>query len=232
MRAVFLIPYRGDGGRRDELWAFVENWLRLYHGEWPIILGLQDEGPFNRGAARNNAARVSFVYDPDVYIFHDADTICDPGMLRQAVARAYETRGCVYPFDTYIYLDEFSTDRLMNQNNWFVCPERRLNPDGTMCFDGVIRRHSGGVQVLAREAYDAIGGYLELDGWGHEDFATRILIETFVESPIEYLDGGAYHLWHPGVRTFTNYQILGDILALSMVPDQLKAYLRDGGHPI
>lgn len=231
---VVLVPYRSDGGRRDELWEFTLGWLMKHHDSWAVITGDSPEGAFNRGAAINDAARRAG--DWDVAIVHDADNIADPAMLKLAVERAREgEKGCVFPFSTYLYLDEFSTNRLMAENNWFVCPERRQNRSQDW---PVIGKHHSGVQVLSREAYEQVGGFVELTGWGFEDSIMSVLLQTFTPG-IEHLEGSALHLYHgnnsdPERKTYgtVNQRVLGDVMALSVVPEQLRAYLKSGGHPI
>jgi hypothetical protein len=228
MKVVVLVPYRGDGGRREDLWFFTKVWLDRNHPNWEIFQGESPEGSFNRGAAINDAARKAG--DWDVAIVHDADNISDPDTLELAVQRAHETGGCVFPFSTYLYLDEFSTDRLIDQDNWFVAPLRERW--------AVISEHCSGIQVLSRTAYDKVGGFPELEGWGHEDCVMGQLLKAFAGGT-EHLWGAAYHLWHgdgsdPERAKYgdINRQVLADVLALSVVPDQLKEYLRTGGHPI
>jgi hypothetical protein len=225
VRVVILVPYRSDGGRRDDLWFFTRMWLGNHH-TWEIFEGESPEGPFNRGAAINDAARKAG--DWDVAVVHDADNISDPDTLERAVRRAHETKGCVFPFSTYVYLDEYSTDRLMAEDNWFVCPDRVRW--------GLISEHFSGIQAIARTAYDQVGGFPELDGWGHEDGIMATLLRAFTNG-IDHLEGGAYHLYHGGHKDSQrkiygeiNRQVLADVMALSVVPDQLRAYLRAGGH--
>lgn len=228
MKTVVLVPYRGDdGGRRDELWLFTRMWLQRNH-TWGIFEGKSPDGPFNRGAAINDAARQAG--DWDVAVVSDSDNICDPDTLRQAVARAYETSGCVFPFGSYIYLDEYSSDRLMLQGNCFVSPIRQ--------WWGVIPGHSSGIQAISRTAYDQVGGFPELEGWGYEDCVMGMLLKVFTNG-VQHLSGSAFHLYHedgsdPQRKHHgeINRQILADVMALSVVPDQLRDYLRSGGHPI
>lgn len=228
IRTVVLVPRRLDHGRRDELWAWVRNWLTEHHPDYPICEGASPDGPFNRGAAINDAARKAG--DWDVAIVSDADNIADPQTLERAVERAYLNGGCVFPFETYVYLDEFSSDRLMNENNWFVAP---LPPRWA-----ITREHRSGIQCLSRTAYEQVGGFIELAGWGYEDCVTAWMLNIFTNG-IEHLGGGAYHLWHPRLgdpetssESVANRKVLADVMALSAVPDQLREYLRSGGHPI
>jgi hypothetical protein len=236
VRVVILVPYRGDnGGRRDRLWGFTQEWLKDHHCLWPIYFGHSPEGPFNRGAAINDAARKAGEWD--VAVVHDADNIADPLMLCKAVERAHEIKGCVYPYETYIYLDEFSTNRLIEHDNWFLAPEHRT-PNGGYLWT-VCNKHTSGIQAISREAYDKIGGFVELTGWGHEDWVTAILLETFVTASLEHMDGAAYHLYHDHYTWVgTNKRVYGNankkisdkITRMKGNPARIREYL--GGHPI
>jgi hypothetical protein len=228
MRVVLLVPYRSDHGRRDELWKFTRSWLEEHHGGWEIFEGVSPRGPFNRGAAINDAARKAG--DWDVAVVSDADNLADAINVHWAVGRAYQTGGCVFPFDTYLYLDEPSTHRLMTGGSWFFAPIQQPW--------GVIRKHGSGIQALSRHAYDLVGGFPELEGWGHEDVMMNVLVETFTPG-IGHLPGAAYHLYHGDgsdpyrrEQSDANRQILADVMALSPLPEQLREYLQAGGHPI
>lgn len=228
-RAVILIPYRSDGGRRDELAKFTNDWLWKHHPRWPRVLGYSPEGPFNRGAAINDAARMA--RDWDVAVVSDADNICDPATLQAAVEQAHETKGCVFPYDTYLYLDESSSDRLIAGDYWFVTPVRQAW--------GINLNHHSGIQAISRAAYDQVGGFPEMEGWGYEDSVMAEMLKAFTPG-IKHLQGSAYHLYHGegssnperAVYGPVNQQILADVMALSVVPDQLREYLKAGGHPI
>ncbi|OBY33478.1 galactosyltransferase-related protein [Mycolicibacter kumamotonensis] len=228
MRVVILVPRRGDGGRRDELWCFVEGWLRRHHRDWMIYEGDSEPGTFNRGAARNNAARSAGEWD--VAVFHDADNISDPQMLEAAVRRAHETGGCVFPYSAYMYLDQFSSDRLMQEGNFFVAPQTE---DWAVMHD-----HASGVMALSRKAYDQVGGFAELRGWGYEDDVMAVMLRTFTAG-IEYMQGSAMHLWHPRGLTVDptceiyaaiNAEVRDKVRALQGKPDELRKYMASGGH--
>jgi hypothetical protein len=228
---VILMPFRSDEGRRHELMSFTRDWLRRRHPRWQLVLGESPDGPFNRGAAINDAARKAY-QDWTVAVVHDSDNISDPATLERAVERAYEKQGCVFPFETYFYLDEYTSDRLMNEGNFFVSPIRQPW--------GMSREHCSGIQAISRVAYDQVGGFPELEGWGSEDWVMNIMLKAFT-SGTEHLPGSALHLYHcksdgsdPEMlaRAANNRQILADVMALSVVPEQLREYLKAGGHPI
>lgn len=230
MKKVILVPYRSDnGGRRDELWDYTRRWLTKYHETWPIVVGESPEGPFSRGAAINDAARKA--EDWDVALVSDADNICDPRRVREAMYRAHQFGGCVFPHSSYLYLDEGSTNNLVMRDSWFVAPISQRW--------GIISKHCSGVQALSRVAYDKVGGFPELQGWGHEDMVMATMLRAFTQH-YEHLDGVAYHLFHGDGHTDPerqkygeiNRQILSDVMALEVLPGQLREYLQAGGHPI
>lgn len=233
-KTVILVPWRSDdGGRRDTLWAHVQKWLIALHPQWPIVCGESPKGPFSRGAAINDAARKA---DEDgsweIAVIHDADNVCDAGQLVRAVTTVEESYGTCFPFSTYTYLDRVSSNRLMEGKSWFVAPERMG--------DGFLRtvryKHTSGIQVMHREAYDKIGGFPELEGWGAEDQIVNILLSTYDQDP-SWLEGGAYHLWHAAKRNDptdelqnANHDILAEVAALAGRPMEMRDYLREGGH--
>lgn len=234
VRAIFAVPYRAADERRRELSDFVNWWISTHHLSWPAYEGESPDGPFNRGAAINNAVQrgedSAWGCDWQVVIVHDADNICDPDTLREAVDLAHDTGKVVFPFETYTYLDEYTSNRLMRQGNWFIAPE--LHP--TEVFRTTVRhKHYSGIQVIPRSTYEAVGGYIELTGWGAEDAIMNTVFETF--SPgVQWLPGGAYHLWHPANRNnprdqdnVRNHRIWSKVQAISRRkrPDELRNYL-------
>lgn len=193
VKVACVMPWRDGDERREILQGFVVGWVLENH-IWDVRFGTSPDGPFNRGAAINEAA-VS-AEDWDVLVVYDADNICDPFMLRDAVQHADITGQVTYPYETYIYLDEYSSNRIMFGGNWFASPE--VHP--TQTFRTTVRhKHYSGIQVIPRSAYDAVGGYIELPGWGAEDAIMDILFDTFAAGS-HWLHGAAYHLWHEAKR--------------------------------
>jgi len=237
------VPYRESDDRRKELWQFTYCWLVKHHPNWPIVCGSSPDGPFNRGAAINDAARRGGQWD--VLVVHDADNICDPTALRRAVNWSYSTGQVYYPFRTYTYLDEFSSNRLMHDDVWFVSPEE----DHARLFQTTVRlKHYSGIQVIPRPAYEAVGGYIELTGWGAEDDIMNTLFDVYANGS-EWLEGAAFHLWHPANRNnphdkdnVRNHMILNKIQKLQHLGSlnahrdytarALRGYLEDIGHHV
>lgn len=183
--SVLLAPYRGDdGGHRDRCWEYVRNWWEAQL-QLPVFTG-DVPGPFNRAAARNDAARRAG--DWQVAIFVDADTIMTGhdavAPVHQAVALARDTGTVVLPHTRYIALTSSGTVRLLAGTSW--------------------RRHTKyqredvplGVMVVSRAAWDTLGGFDErFTTWGGEDVAFRVAAATLVG--LRRLPGTLLHLWHP-----------------------------------
>lgn len=198
MRVVILVPRRADNGRRDDLWLFTKTWLTQNHPEWPIIEGASPEGPFNRGAAINDAARIAG--DWDVAVITDGDNICSPAKLVEAVQIAADTGNMIFPGDTYCYLDEESSDQIMSAGGpgWWPRPQIYRSPnraDQTGYTPYLIHKHVSGIQAIRRDSWDLAGGFAELTGWGSEDSIFWTTVEA-AGIPINYLTGPIFHLFH------------------------------------
>lgn len=183
-RAVVLVPRRAGDPHRDAAWEYVRrSWAA--HG-WPIYVGEHNDGPFNAAAARNLAAAAA---DADqrweVAVFVDADTVMlDPGPVLEAVRMAAGKRLLVRPYARYWQLDEAGSAQLM------AGATRR--PAGHLLRETA----HGGVNVVSRELWDAVGGYDErFRGWGSEDTAFELACVAL--GGLRRLRGEVFHLWHP-----------------------------------
>lgn len=211
VKVACVMPWRAGDYRREELQDFVVGWI-LKHHHWGVHFGTSPDGPFNRGAAINFGALGA--EDWDILIVHDADNICDPHVLRDAINHAHITGQVTYPYKTYTYLDKESSTRIMYGDMWFLSPE--VHP--TQVFRTTVRhKHYSGIQVIPRSAYEAVGGFIELEGWGAEDAIMDILFTLFAAGS-HWLLGGAYHLWHPAnrndpkdIHNVSNHEVLSKL---------------------
>jgi hypothetical protein len=175
-RVVTCVPWRGGKAEREELWRIVRPHLEGLG--WPIFTG-DREGPWSRAAACNAAAAAAGEWD--VALFADADTIPEPDTVMQAVERVVEHGGAIRPHD-HLWTLSAGEMRLFRMRGEINFQPRRTNP-------------GGGLLVITRRAFDAVGGFDErFVGWGHEDshMATMLL----VEADWDRLPGNAWHLYH------------------------------------
>lgn len=174
------VPWRGGDELREQSWDITRPYLAALG--YPIRTG-DSKGPWARAAAANAACAGTW----DVAVLADADTIPEAAAIEAAIKRARKTGGVVRPHDHLI----------------------RLTPSGSIAFakngpTAILPRHietehpGGGLLVIARRAWDAVGGFdTNFVGWGHEDSAFNIAVIA-AGCAWERIPGRAWHLWHPG----------------------------------
>jgi len=189
VKVAVLVPRRADGGWRDQLWGYVRAWWEREFPEWPIVEGHHNDGPFNRSAAINQAARVA---DPwDVAVVVDSDSIPnEPEQVRAAVAQAAQERRMVVSYHRRLMLGQRGTQRVIAGRAGPMSAWERW----------VIKEwpdEQSGCIAVPRPLWDEVGGFDEMfSGWGWEDVGFRVACDTFGDG-IGRVDGIIWHLWHP-----------------------------------
>jgi predicted glycosyltransferase involved in capsule biosynthesis len=180
-----LVPWRPDGGRRDELWAFCRRWW----SDFEIIEGSSDDGPFRRAQAINRAAACT---DADVFAVIDADVVADAQQVRQAAKMARETRRVVFAFTQYYALNIATTAAVLEGRADLLARTDDRRRGARWWTD----RHESSIVVIPRTVWDTVGGFDErFVGWGQEDVAFAHSARLLTGEP-ERVDGPVYHLWH------------------------------------
>lgn len=201
-----LVPYRADGGHRDEVWSYLNDW---YWGDDPdsdfrfctTVAADVDTGDFNRSAAINQAARDAGNWD--VAVIADADTWVPRRQLDKAVQLARRTGKLVSALSSVIELTEDSTLTILQGHP--VWPQH-LSVDKCRTDDAVTQ---SSIIVVPRVLWERIGGFDEkFVGWGGEDNAFWQAARIIAGPPLR-IDGAAFHLWHPST----------DVIARKMDPN-------------
>lgn len=180
-----LIPVRPDHGCRDALREWTRNYWAENLPDLKPVEGHHLDGPFNRSAAVNTAARAAGEWD--VAVVGDSDVVCDPKQLTAAIDRARETGRCTLAYDTYIALNEPMTARILTgfDGNWL--PGKALK----------MVSHVSSLVVVPRRLWDEVGGFDErFVGWGHDDVAFAEACRV-IGGGIERVPGTVWHLFHP-----------------------------------
>jgi N-terminal domain of galactosyltransferase len=189
LRTVILVPYRTDGGRREELWQFTRAWLERHHPQYPIYIGESPDGPFNRSAAINDAARKAG--DWDVAVVSDSDTVVPAAQLDKAVSEAHREGMLTSALNKVAELSKESTDQLLAGADVEI---QDLKKDRTRTRDDMTQ---SSVIAFPRTLWDSIGGFdEEFCGWGCEDNAFWLASTVFGGGEPRRIDGCAFHLWH------------------------------------
>jgi len=148
---------------------------------WPIVEGTC-EGRWARAAAVNDAAAKA--KDWDVAFIADCDTLFDHEQILRAVHWVRSTGGGARPHDERY---------MLNQQGSLVAVQRgtsNLQPNH------FLRQWAGGgLDVVTREAWDAVGGMDErYVGWGYED--SQFHVDLIANRCWDRLPGEAFHLYH------------------------------------
>lgn len=184
MRAVVLVPRRSASAERERLWEHVRAFWRP--SGYPVFEGQAEGEPFNRSAARNDAAAQAG--DWEVAILADADTLIPPEQVTAAVRHAHETGELVFPFTEYCALTAQTTRRVLR------------NEDTRWRFKWIKSHSVGGCMVCPRELWEEVGGFDQrFQGWGFEDRAFVIACETLAS--VQWAPGRVYHLFHERARS-------------------------------
>lgn len=186
MRAVILVPWRAGEPRREANYRTVRPWLHRYG--WDVVEG-DAPGPWSRARAVNAAAAAAG--DWDVALINDGDTVGEPDVVRHAVDRAFREQTALRPHNRLWMLDPY-------QSRDFAS----FGPEAVVLTFKTRTHPGGGLMVVSRAAWDAVGGYDEaFVEWGHEDsdLNTRLLAGP----GWDVVAGDAYHLWHPRDTTKT-----------------------------
>lgn len=196
MKVVVAVPYRADGGWRDELWDWCRpHWERV--GE--VVEGFQhDEAPFNRAACINAALNGPW----DVAVIVDADTLAPVSRVLTAVNWHLTPNRLLLPYRQRLLLGESFTRRLV--------ADEVENPAASSVAGAVATQHAtrepykafrSGVAVVHRELWEAVRGFDDrFVGWSAEDDAFADACEVLGAGPPARLDGDIWHLWHPSAK--------------------------------
>ena len=193
MRTVVLVPYRADRGHRDRIWRHLKDnyWADL---PYPVIVGHHDDGPFNRSAAINTAARSAG--DWDVAIIADSDTWVPVSQLTDAVRVAASSGRLTAALTGVAELDGRCTAEILNSG---VVEFINIGVENIRVADLATQ---SSMLAVPRKLWDRIGGFDEkFAGWGGEDNAFW-RAAAILGGPPHRVPGYAYHLWHqPAIRS-------------------------------
>jgi len=189
---VFLVPRRDDGGHRDRLWAYARARWERYFPEVAIFEGHHDDGPFNRAAAINRAARAAG--DWDIGIVIDSDVLLSVSQVRAAIERAQATgrvtwahrrwRGIREDAAVRVVADARDLGAELSRDELDLIVERTNPLSWSCCF------------AVPRAVFDDLGWLDErFRGWGFEDMAFQSIIAGLYGH--ERIEGDVVHLWHP-----------------------------------
>lgn len=200
-----LVPYRSDGGRRDETWAWLAKYWRNELPGSQIIMGSDSHTPFSKTTAVNDAASRA---TGDVLVILDADCYLSGDVVINAAetirSEAGNHRRLWYmPYRSFYRLTDsasraiLATDPKRPPSYFAMSPE----PRHTLNQLGSVNGHWYGalIQVLPTEAFVTVNGMdTRFAGWGGEDAAFMHAVDTLYAQH-RTTPNGVIHLWHPNI---------------------------------
>jgi hypothetical protein len=191
---AFVIPFKTDHGRREEIFNWNVSRLKKFFPGCQICIGEQDSELFNLSQARNNGIRK---VDRPFLFSIDADTAWNPELIIDSV-HALESHRWVIPYMVYLQTDMNSGLRITKEDpetiliysNYQYHAELIVPPNDPMPpVSGIVGMHTIDMFYL--------GGFDErFDGWGWEDRAFAITAERLLGQSAKRINHMVYHLWH------------------------------------
>ena len=158
-----------------------------------------NDGPFNRSWAINMAAKIA---TGEILIVHDADMFLGIHELEDSIAQIHEGIEAVNPYDTLIDLNVDESAKLLSGSKQLDIS--RTNEDLDRQHIRHVLPFCGGIYIITRELYFAVGGMDErFQGWGAEDNAMEMRIEASSRKIRTDASNIAFHIWHgdPKIRS-------------------------------
>lgn len=195
---IVVIPWRdnGDPHRRAHFWRLQAWYSQGWPVGFPVVVG-NNEGEFNRAAARNAGVVAADPQDGIVAVV-DADNLIAHPQLAEAAIKAHTNPDrVVKPFTHFGYLSRESTEAWYRGDLPLLPSTPGSKAPVTWEGDGPQVGFTGGAYVMRKQVWQRLGGMDEgFTGWGGEDDAFTLHAQREL-GPILAVRGTAYHLWHP-----------------------------------
>ena len=187
---TIVIPFRAQDARRKMLFDWILNRYKSIMPESQIVIADSDPGqPFSRSQSRNvgvDAVKTNYI------LLADADTIPYRPFIESSIDLLKTGANWVIPYGRkgFYVLKKPYSDKLLSQPvDTFTTPD---------FFEWDFNTESwGGLVLMSKSSFVKVNGYDErFKGWGFEDNAFQIAMDTIVGpfSRVEF--GWSAHLWH------------------------------------
>lgn len=214
MTIGICIPWRTDHGWREKLFDWVlPKWQET---GFQVCVGVPDEdGPINVSQALNRARAQC---DADVLVIASADHIPDPIAVTNANLIARE-HGWAPLFTATAGITKAATSTLLRGDGIRV--EDYITGEAPFCT---------ALLAVRADVWDEIDGWDErFCGWGCEDTAFRLVLDTLYPDPPAGSPRRTIALWHEAAsrdRFEANATLLGEYIGCGNDPDAIRALIQ------
>lgn len=233
LNVAVCLPWMGGDRHRTRAKEFTVGYYEALGV--PVVLADDDSGGewTNRARACNNAvAEARRLYDPDVVLIGDSDTVIDAPAVWASAHAAAITGRMVVAFRDYLKLNRRTSSAParkiaelgVTRERW---RQHRRRPE---CVALHKVKHVSGAVALSVDAFDAVGGMDErFNAWGGEDRAFWMACHALLGRPWR-IDATAYHLYHPvSPERADNHPARAAVLELGHRYKRASGWLSAGG---
>lgn len=184
-----LIPFRTDGGSREQIFQWLLAYYRTCLPDAEIITCDDGGGEaINRSRMRNNCAAQATT---GILLFLDADTLVDAQYIYQGV-QAIRDGAPMVQYQNLYWLHEYRTESILREDPTagFPAIDHAVDTEH-FCAD-----FPGLMFGMTRATYDLVGGFDDrMTGWGEEDPAFQCAIRGAI-GEIARIPIVLYHMYH------------------------------------
>lgn len=220
---TIVMPYVGTDRFRVALW--VRQRYETLHPHWRLVVAVDGGRPWSKARAANRGVPPG----ADIIIVSDADVAVPAKALEWAVATVADGAAWAVPYGMVYRLHEGTTAEVLHQ-----APGIEVEPVA----DAACVAHrppypavaGGGILVVARDAWETIGGFDERFEWGQEDAPLGHALDTLA-GPHEQLPAPLWHLWHvprtQSPQMYTDHALEARYLAAHGHPEAMRRLIRE-----
>lgn len=192
MEVSIIIPFRSSDYRRQQSFNWVFQRWQHWYPEAEIIVSNPETESFSRSEARNKGVRLA---KNDLIIMADADTYCSKQEPLDLLLELVQGREVPWglPYEIYFNASDECSQYLLKQN-----PETFEPIETEIGYDHRLTDSISGVYVTRKQDWEECGGLDErFLGWGYEDRAIQLSLDTLIGPHFRMKDSFVIHLWHP-----------------------------------
>lgn len=212
-----IVPFRNTDKYRLENLLAVEAYYFSSFPEWQVIIIEQDINPSLKLEQFSGSPTLLFAYNGGLFnkswainigvqhanehvlIIADADLLVEPKDLSKSIEAVESELDVVRPFQRLIDLNETESQQFLNTAdlNTLNSPEHGFNRgyiNEQLCL-------AGGLFLIKKPFFAKVNGFDErFEGWGGEDDAFSLKIQSYSHKTAILKKGIAWHLWHPRLK--------------------------------
>lgn len=186
-----LVPYKPANEYREKNWSWIKRRYEAIMPNAEICIGSDDNEPFSRSIAINNAAKKS---TKDIFIIADADIAFNINQIKEAL-EALNRSPWVIPYSGIRYLDLEKTNELYKKSPSIILKDDDFK-ECPKVNDIKGYKLIGGISVVSRKNFEKVGGFDErFIGWCGEDDAFQKALDAVCGQYFR-LDTTMWHLYH------------------------------------